>query len=529
MADSQFTRLLQIDPSAYEGPSTFEGLGDFLGAVNQYNQQTKAEARYQDSLAKEEERYQDSLAAQNNAIALEQERHDDEVARGQTRHDEQKAFRDKQYNDTVAQQNLVNQNAEQDRKKADQQSALNLIIQNTTPGSEERLLAIKSGEFDLLNGITQSINVLEKSVTERKRIKDVFSGLGVAEDSTIAEIKDVLTIERGNLNEGETNYLMGLMKQRYVLEDNIKTSPEYVAAEASLKARDDTSFLPKAAGAQRVLNSVGIEKLTKVREEMARKMVLATTTYAPGAEKIWTSGLNIGKEIALPYIGGEAVERRTGEYLYEGTTIDVARSPVDDEGELTEEASVVATDIADIMTNGDSLESIEGVLEKSLNANQYIPDQEGLVSIVEEYAPKGELKGLQKVAQEGTVALPVTKDLAKAVNAGISTLKKSTQSLYQLSTPGTVASMSKDVFQEKYQGSSTEFKKTIKDMYNLYLRLDPSKGLRTTKFAGTGNQAMRTRIKRELQKLKKISGKGKWSPYKYDDEIVAILEDITFS
>tara|TARA_R110000824_G_scaffold107621_7_gene254022 strand:+ start:9302 stop:10678 length:1377 start_codon:yes stop_codon:yes gene_type:complete len=336
MADSQFTRLYQIDPSAYEGPSTFEGLGDFLGAVNQYNQQTKAEARYQDS-----------LAAQKEVIALEQERHDDEVDRDQTRHDEQKAFRDKQYNDTVAQQNLVNQKAEEEKKKADQKYAFDQIIQNTPPGSEERLLAMQSGEFDLLAGTQQSINILKKNVTERKRIKDVFSGLGVAEDSTLAEIKDVLTIEKGNLNEEETNYLMGLMKQRYVLEDNIKTSPEYVAAEASLKASDNTSFLPKAPGAQRVLNSAGIEQLTKVREEMARKMGLATTTYAPGAE-----GLNIGKEIALPYIGGEAV------------------SPVDDEGELTEEASVVATNIADIMTNGDSLESIEGVLENSLNARE---------------------------------------------------------------------------------------------------------------------------------------------------------------
>lgn len=45
--DSQFTRLYQIDPSAYEGPSAWEGLADLVSVINQSTAQQEEKKRYQ--------------------------------------------------------------------------------------------------------------------------------------------------------------------------------------------------------------------------------------------------------------------------------------------------------------------------------------------------------------------------------------------------------------------------------------------------------------------------------------------------
>jgi len=153
----------------------------------------------------------------------------------------------------------------------------------------------------------------------------------------------------------------------------------------------------------------------------------------------------------------------------------------------------------------------------------FIADEEGLKGIVETYAPKGKLGILEKSAREGSVIKPVSNEVFKAIEGGLGVLDKSAYSLYTLTLPAVLASKPKD-FDQRYQKSSSEFKKTLKDMYSLYLRLDPSKGARQTT-STTGNIQMRNKIKAELQRYKKIGAKSK-SAYRFDEEIQQILDSI---
>ena len=153
----------------------------------------------------------------------------------------------------------------------------------------------------------------------------------------------------------------------------------------------------------------------------------------------------------------------------------------------------------------------------------FIADEEGLKGIVETYAPKGKLGILEKSASEGSVIKPVSNEVFKAIEGGLGVLDKSAYSLYTLTLPAVLASKPKD-FDQRYQKSSSEFKKTLKDMYSLYLRLDPSKGARQTT-STTGNIQMRNKIKAELQRYKKIGAKSK-SAYRFDEEIQQILDSI---
>ena len=153
----------------------------------------------------------------------------------------------------------------------------------------------------------------------------------------------------------------------------------------------------------------------------------------------------------------------------------------------------------------------------------FIADEEGLEGIVETYAPKGKLGILEKSAREGSVIMPVSNQVFKAIEGGLDVLDKSAGSLYTLTLPAVLASKPKD-FDLRYDRSSHEFKKTLKDMYSLYLRLDPSKGAYQTK-STTGNIKMRDKIKAELQRYKKIGAKSK-SAYRFDEEIQQILDSI---
>ena len=142
---------------------------------------------------------------------------------------------------------------------------------------------------------------------------------------------------------------------------------------------------------------------------------------------------------------------------------------------------------------------------------------------METYAPKGKLGILEKSAREGSVIMPVSNQVFKAIEGGLDVLDKSAGSLYTLTLPAVLASKPKD-FDLRYDRSSHEFKKTLKDMYSLYLRLDPSKGAYQTKRT-TGNIKMRDKIKAELQRYKKIGAKSK-SAYRFDEEIQQILDSI---
>mgnify|MGYP003147868693 CR=1 FL=1 len=153
----------------------------------------------------------------------------------------------------------------------------------------------------------------------------------------------------------------------------------------------------------------------------------------------------------------------------------------------------------------------------------FIADEEGLEGIVETYAPKGKLGILEKSAREGSVIKPVSNEVFKAIEGGLGVLDKSAYSLYTLTLPAVLASKPKD-FDQRYQKSSSAFKNTLKDMYNLYLRLDPAKGAYQTT-STTGNIKMRDKIKAELQRYKKIGAKSK-SAYRFDEEIQQILDSI---
>ena len=154
-----------------------------------------------------------------------------------------------------------------------------------------------------------------------------------------------------------------------------------------------------------------------------------------------------------------------------------------------------------------------------------VEDESGLEALVKEYEPRGSLGILEKAAKEGSVIKPVTGKMFKAISGGLSDLDSADGSMTGLTYPAVLASKPAD-FDQRYQKASTKFKKTLKDMYNLYLRLDPEKGAYQTKFT-TGNRKMRSKIEKKL-KIYKKRGQGSGSPYRFDEEIQSILDKIEF-
>ena len=155
-----------------------------------------------------------------------------------------------------------------------------------------------------------------------------------------------------------------------------------------------------------------------------------------------------------------------------------------------------------------------------------IKDESGLDSLVKEYAPQGSMGILEGAAKEGSVIKPVSNVMFKAIDGGLSTLDSADSTLFTLSKPAVISRHSEKET-KRYNEAAVKFKKTLKDMYNLYLRLDPEKGEYQTKYT-TGNKMMRKKIREKLEGYKKTADKGKWSPYKYDEEIHSILKQIKF-
>ena len=181
--------------------------------------------------------------------------------------------------------------------------------------------------------------------------------------------------------------------------------------------------------------------------------------------------------------------------------------------------------------------SMKGKSKSTKEAPLFIEDEAGLESLVEEYAPQASLGMFEKAAKEGSVVKPVSNPVFKAIDGAMNTLSVADSTLRTLSNPaarfdafssrGKQAGESKK-WDSKYEESADKFKKTLKDMYNLYLRLDPKKGAYQGKLLGGGNEIMRKKIRKQLARYKDAGGKGKYSPYKYDKEIQSILEKIKF-
>ena len=151
---------------------------------------------------------------------------------------------------------------------------------------------------------------------------------------------------------------------------------------------------------------------------------------------------------------------------------------------------------------------------------KFIEDDSGLEKLIEEYAPTGSLGFLQKAATEGSVVKPVEEPLFKAITGGLGRLNKTVGELDMAYDYGEVDSSNLDF---TYTDKADELKKTVKDMYDIYLKLDPEKGAYKTKFR-TGNQMMRKKIKNDLSRLKKARMKA----LGFDKEIQQVLDSIKF-
>jgi hypothetical protein len=160
----------------------------------------------------------------------------------------------------------------------------------------------------------------------------------------------------------------------------------------------------------------------------------------------------------------------------------------------------------------------------------FLEDDAGMNRLITEYNKTGEatLGPLEKAAREGSVMMPVPRETFKAVDAGVNVLNRANNMLSGLTRPavlfdthskaGKKAGKPAD-WDKKYKEQAEDFKKALKDMYNLYLRLDPS---------SKGNTQMRNKIAEAIIVYKNILKKqGKWEKsYQYDPEIAAILEQI---
>ena len=169
---------------------------------------------------------------------------------------------------------------------------------------------------------------------------------------------------------------------------------------------------------------------------------------------------------------------------------------------------------------------------KPLDKDYFVKDKSGLENIVEAYKGKGELGFLEKSSKEGSYMVPASQDAYKAIKGGVDQLRDRSSALYTLDKPN---NLSKEEFDVKYKEESDVFKKSLQDMYALYLRLDPkgTEGVDSIKRAGGvkrkkygGNQALRKMLSQELKKHKKVAKRGKYNYYKHDPEINEILDSI---
>jgi len=165
--------------------------------------------------------------------------------------------------------------------------------------------------------------------------------------------------------------------------------------------------------------------------------------------------------------------------------------------------------------------SMKGKSKSAKEAPLFIEDEAGLESLVEEYSPQGSLGFLEKAAKEGSVVKPVSNEVYKAIDGGLDILGSSSSEMYNMVNSG-------NIDKQVYNDLALKLKKALKDMYNLYLRLDPKKGKYQGKLLGAGNEMMRKKIKERLMGYKRTGARGKYSPYKYDKEIQSILEKIKF-
>jgi len=182
-----------------------------------------------------------------------------------------------------------------------------------------------------------------------------------------------------------------------------------------------------------------------------------------------------------------------------------------------------------------------------------LEDEAGKNKLIEEYSKTGEATygPLEAIASEGSVVMPTSKKTFEAVDAGVNILKDAYNTMSKITSPGYVFDTfgkagekagSPAKWDKEYKESSKKLKKIVQDMYNLYLRLDPSKG--EFKKRPQAYKKLRNRLAFQLARLKNLASENpetwgdgtvidprqmpKWSksPLGGDPEILSILRQI---
>ena len=224
--------------------------------------------------------------------------------------------------------------------------------------------------------------------------------------------------------------------------------------------------------------------------------------------------------------------------LFEGTTNITEGEQV---GEATTETAGFT--MSPIVKPGGEWKADVSVLEDEAGKNQ----------LIEEYSKTGEATygPLQAIASEGSVAMPTSRKTFEAVDAGVNILEDTYNTMRKMTSPGYVFDTfgklgekagSPAKWDKEYKESAKKLKKTVKDMYNLYLRLDPSKG--EFKKRPQAYKKLRNRLAFQLARLKNLASENpetwgdgttidprqmpKWSksPLGGDPEILSILQQI---
>jgi len=138
-------------------------------------------------------------------------------------------------------------------------------------------------------------------------------------------------------------------------------------------------------------------------------------------------------------------------------------------------------------------------------ANQGILEPE---KIIDSLADKGEgsLGMLESAAKEESVAVPVTKELRKAVKASRSDLNKASANVAKSYAFGSDKSVSPEARSQNIE----QLKTALVNAVNLYKSIDPQQGRAKTLITPAGGKSERRAIKKSIDKLKTLIDRSKF-------------------
>jgi len=138
-------------------------------------------------------------------------------------------------------------------------------------------------------------------------------------------------------------------------------------------------------------------------------------------------------------------------------------------------------------------------------ANQGILEPE---KIIESLADKGEasLGMLESAAKEESVAVPVTKELRKAVKASRSDLNKASANVAKSYAFGSDKSVSPEARSQNIE----QLKTALVNAVNLYKSIDPQQGRAKTLITPAGGKSERRAIKKSIDNLKTLIDRSKF-------------------